>query len=199
MSLTPRYWGEPIWKTLYIIAYTCPENPTEDHCFYIDTQFINTGHLLPCDDCQEHYYKFLEEYPIERVTHDRKKLLTWVNSLENAVNRKLQRPVVSLETRIAEMDRNNPDLIKKTTPSTATTKKRPPPFLRHGGVSYGIRSSNNKPTTSHQAPLPLRTAPVQATRRNPPVRYGIRNPNRVLRSKAGCGSCRGREWQSQGN
>jgi hypothetical protein len=110
MSLPTSYWGEPIWKTLYTIAYTYPAETDDVYITNLKNLYISLSTLLPCGDCKAHYAEYLEHNPIDKAVHNRQELLGWVNALENSINNHLQRPLKLLEKRIEEMDHHNPDI-----------------------------------------------------------------------------------------
>ena len=96
MSLSPKYWGPPIWTTMYTIAYTLPTEPTIDHQQKVSSFYTTLADLLPCEECREHYHSFLDQNPVDNFTDSRDDLLVWVNNLHNLVNKKTGAPQVSL-------------------------------------------------------------------------------------------------------
>ncbi len=190
MSLSTSYWGEPVWKTLYSVAYTYPDNPSAEFREYVAMLYKSIAQVLPCEECRQDYHNFLEQNPIQQATTDRLALLTWVNSLENCVNRKLNLPAILLNNRIAEMDRHNPTIPQQV------VKTRPQKFSRPGSVSYGVRRTvvNNVPPTSRQPTVSdtARQSDIpqqQARRQRQTVSYGIRRPRDSTFRRSGCTSC----------
>ena len=167
MSIENSYWEEALWKTIYTVAYTFPDHPASQYQEYTDMWYQITGQLLPCEEFREYFCDYLDQYPIENSSTDRKSLLHWVNSLENYVNKQLKKPPVSLETRIAEIDRltaTKPVTVSShqqrasTKPKSVPSKERqhastkpepvtPQPSKEHqrraGTISYGMRRGIN--------------------------------------------------------
>ena len=139
MSLLPTYWGEPIWKTMYIIAYTFPENASSEFKIHVCDIYEKLSFVLPCEECCIHYKAFLHEHPVEHAVKSRGDLLKWVNDLQNSINTKTKKPQTNLHTTIMEMDSFNRSKI--TVPITKET----PINKRVGAISYGIRRPLGKP------------------------------------------------------
>nr|QBK87493.1 MAG: Erv1/Alr family disulfide (thiol) oxidoreductase [Marseillevirus LCMAC201] len=184
MSLSNSYWGESIWRTLYTIAYTYPEDPADEMQRYTNTLYETIGHLLPCEECKKHYFSFLEQHPVQQAT-TRSTLLSWVNSLHNSVNQKLELPTELLSVRIAAMDIHNPTIpttvqvptVQAPTvqvptvqaPTVQVPTVQAPKKSRRTGVSYsmkkvavvdstrtvGANGSATYPTTHQSSPLDL--------------------------------------------
>lgn len=143
MSIEKSYWEEALWKTIYTVAYTFPDHPASQYQEYTDMWYQITGQLLPCEEFREYFCDYIDQYPIENSSTDRKSLLHWVNSLENYVNKQLKKPPVSLESRIAEIDRLTPQPKENqrragTTPQPSKENQR-----RAGTISYGMRRGIN--------------------------------------------------------
>lgn len=126
MSLSPSYWGPPIWTAMYTIAYVFPTDPTTEHCENVATYYTVLADLLPCEECREHYQTFLKDNPIRESSSSRESLLIWVNGLHNMVNELVKSPIVSLAEKLNEMDKSNEQRTK-------------PDSQRRTAVSFGIR------------------------------------------------------------
>ncbi len=198
MSLTTSYWGEAFWKTMYTIAYTFPSNPSDEYRKYTETWYESMAQLLPCEECRQHFCEYLDQHPVQDSSTDQLSLLRWVNASENAINQKMHKPAVSLETRIAEMDRSNPNIQSQQPRRSAPPRNAP---RRSGAVSYSIRRVNTKQETTRFVPgplqlpqtpiqydvvVPLTTSPKK-TRPRGTVSYGMRKPN--PRRGGRCASC----------
>ncbi|KKK49837.1 hypothetical protein LCGC14_3131040 [marine sediment metagenome] len=186
MSLSTNYWGESVWRTLYTVAYTYPEVPSEEFRKDTNTLYEIMAQRLPCEDCRQHYYNFLNQNPVAQATTDRLALLRWVNSLQNSINQQLGIPAELLQNRIAEMDKHNPTLTKQTPVKTQKFSRRT------GDVSYAMRKAASDsaypttfqpPSTPDTAPEANTTKPTQPRRQRATVSYGIRQ------SRKGCTRC----------
>ena len=91
-------------------------------------------------------------------------LLKWVNSLHNSVNKKLNLPPITLQTKLAEMDNNNPAL--KQIPIQQQL-----PLRRAGPTSYGIKKVYVKPIPE---PIPATIPATHVGRRAGAVQYSIK-------------------------
>lgn len=197
MSLTTSYWGEAFWKTMYAIAYTFPSNPSDEYQKHTEIWYESMAQLLPCEECRQHFGEYLDQHPIQNFSTCQSILLRWVNTLENAINKKMHKPAVSLETRIAEMDRSNPT-IQPQHPRKIPCRNVP---RRSGAVSHSIRrvntiQSNQATARFVSGPLPPPQTHIQNiqqptspknTRSRGTVSYAMRKPN--PRRGGRCASC----------
>tara|TARA_Y100000389_G_scaffold155341_1_gene155980 strand:+ start:107 stop:562 length:456 start_codon:yes stop_codon:yes gene_type:complete len=108
----PRYWGSKFWFTMHTVAYFYPDEPTVDEMLHAKHFYESLKILLPCPGCAQHYSELLERFPIHGAVTSRMNLMTWVNKIHNEVNRKLGKPLLSLEEYLM-MNRNleKPPLI----------------------------------------------------------------------------------------
>lgn len=123
MSLTPQYWGDPIWKVMYIIAYTTPNEADENRKDMLELFYEILGELLPCPECKDHYKEFINKNPLENISRDN--LLSWVNKLHNEVNAKIGSKQVLLENKLAEMNNFNPTIPKEVKPVKPEILRKP--------------------------------------------------------------------------
>jgi len=164
MSLTPQYWGKPVWDTMYIMAYTFPEEPTQSHRNFVADFYEILANILPCNDCKQHYRTFLDTHSIDTATESRMLLLKWVNDLHNAVNRQIKSPPVSLNTKINEMDNHNPDLLDEPeTTATTSTQRFSVPIVQNAPITPFVFQP------PQQQPQPQ---PQPVVQRPPPRRQG---------------------------
>lgn len=132
MSLSPKYWGESLWKVMYSIAYVYPETANISDKEKIDTFYKSLADVIPCDDCRDHYREYINEHPIDKNNSGKRELLEWINNLENAVNAKLQRPERSIDSRLRDIEP-----VKIGKPIVASAVRRP-------GQVFGVRHPRNK-------------------------------------------------------
>lgn len=103
MSLSASYWGGHIWKTMYILAYTCSD------VNLVISALSELLKVLPCEKCRQDVETFMTTNPLSEI-QDKQQLLEWVNKLENHVNNKIKKQSVPLKIRISELDNNNPEI-----------------------------------------------------------------------------------------
>lgn len=97
-NIDPKLWGEPFWKILHIITISYPNNPTEDDKQHIKIFFENLQHILPCENCRNHYKNNLKKYPLTNdILSSRYKLIEWLVVIHNEVNRRTGKPEISIE------------------------------------------------------------------------------------------------------
>ena len=101
----PRYWGSKFWFTMHTVAYFYPHEPTRDEMLHAKNFYESLKVLLPCPGCAQHYSELLEKIPLHGAVTSRMNLITWVNNVHNEVNRRLGKPIVSLEEYLM-MNRN---------------------------------------------------------------------------------------------
>lgn len=92
-NIKPCWWGVHLWKTIYFIVASYPENPSSQQIESVCNFFKGLKHLLPCESCQESYSKFSCEANTNADCLDnfktKEKLINFVFMLRNKVNNKL--------------------------------------------------------------------------------------------------------------
>ena len=94
----PEYveiWGPCCWKLLHSIAWTCPENPTDEEKHNYIIFFISLSKVLPCLHCRKHFQEWIRENDINSDSRDN--LAKWVWKLHNHINKKNNKPEISFE------------------------------------------------------------------------------------------------------
>lgn len=92
LGLIASIWGPNVWRSLHLISFGYPVNPTNEDKKHYKTFFETLGYVLPCETCREHYRKMIKEEPnllTDKVFENRATLTRWVYELHNAVNRRL--------------------------------------------------------------------------------------------------------------
>lgn len=59
--------------------------------------FTTMPFILPCGSCGQHFYEVLQVDPVENALTSQKSLFEWSVRVHNTVNRRLQKPEVSLD------------------------------------------------------------------------------------------------------
>lgn len=101
----PRYWGSKFWFTIHTIAYFYSETPTPTEMAHAKNFYTSLQSLLPCPGCAVHYTHLLKQFPVDEAVMSRTALMEWTNRIHNEVNRRLQKPVVTIEEYLM-MNRN---------------------------------------------------------------------------------------------
>jgi len=97
MSLDPKVWGSHYWATLHFISSTYDNNPNPSVKSTMKTFIQTIPMLLPCKECQDHAFKFIKESDLDRVISSRKELFTFFFNFHNYVNKRLHKPLMSIE------------------------------------------------------------------------------------------------------
>lgn len=94
----PNFWGPALWTSMHNITFYYPEDPTEDQKMQYRDFFTSIKYVLPCETCREHYEKNIEKnFPLNAALKNRDTLSRWLVDLHNAVNRRLNKPVIPYE------------------------------------------------------------------------------------------------------
>jgi hypothetical protein len=90
-----QYWGNRQWYWYHMVSYTSPEKITESgKKYYLQFIYLMTQ-LLPCMKCYNHFKLYLKNTPID--FNDRKSMIEWFVNAHNYVNKKLEKPLLSVE------------------------------------------------------------------------------------------------------
>jgi hypothetical protein len=93
-GILPSCWGNSFWLILESMAYIY--DPLIDKEYYYNF-FSNLGHLLPCEECREHYSQIINNDKINgdgllTALDSNETFFRWVYDLHNQVNRQLNVP-----------------------------------------------------------------------------------------------------------
>ena len=91
-NYNPYQWGPHVWATLHTLALKADATKSameEELAFKTLVMSLQT--LLPCDSCKDHLNDYVSGNPIEGSKFE------WTINLHNAVNQRLNRPVISLD------------------------------------------------------------------------------------------------------
>ena len=86
------HWGNYIWGTFHMCSYSYIPDNNKRYILLIKY----TGDLLPCYMCMHHFRKTIEKTDLETVCNSRDNLINWFNKIHNIVNKRLDKPIVSL-------------------------------------------------------------------------------------------------------
>lgn len=126
LGISIDVWGPSTWKSMNAIAFTFPDEPTEDQRRAYHTWFTLFTEVLPCQECREHYRQLLKTHPID--TRSRSHLTRWLVEAHNAVNKRLKRKTMTFEEAVRQ---NMPPemrsaLLHPTPAATAYIKQHQP-------------------------------------------------------------------------
>jgi hypothetical protein len=93
----PKLWGRSLWTSLFSIAMGYPENPTIDDQSNYQRFFEHLKYVLPCDACRINYDQHIRSNPIHFYLYNRDVLIDWLVTINNQVNKTLQKPILTRE------------------------------------------------------------------------------------------------------
>lgn len=124
--MDPTVWGKYQWTAIHFTALGYPKNPTENQKQAFFTYFNKIlPEILPCDKCRKHLKNTLkQEHPItSKDLVNSEALFSWTVSLHNVVNKRLNKPTITLEdAKNVYMYRDNLHnaICNKTAPNSLT-------------------------------------------------------------------------------
>ena len=96
-AVTPGVWGEPMWRTIHVVALGCPPNPREDQKRAYRDFFWSLRTVIPCAACATGYADILRRHPVDDALSGPEDLFKWSVVVHNEVARKLGQPEMSPE------------------------------------------------------------------------------------------------------
>ena len=96
-GLDPTIWGPHYWFVLHTIAISYPHYPNSvtKKKYY---EFIQNLHLfLPNENMGAEFSKLIQQYPVQPYLDNRESFIKWMNFIHNQINKKLEKPFMSLE------------------------------------------------------------------------------------------------------
>jgi Erv1 / Alr family len=97
MKIGPEVWGEPMWKTLHIVALSYPSNPDADTAEKYKQFFMLFRSVIPCQSCAQGYGEILNRHPIDEALGGPEDLFNWTVVVHNEVANKINKPTMSPE------------------------------------------------------------------------------------------------------
>ena len=94
--LDPNVWGPHYWFFLHTISMTYPHHPNAvtKKKYY---EFIqNLPLFIPIEAMSGEFSKLIDQYPITPYLDNRESFIRWVWFIHNKINRKLEKPELSL-------------------------------------------------------------------------------------------------------
>lgn len=85
VNYDPTIWGPATWSFLEIMVRSLPDTIDSDLQSKIKTYFLSLSYLLPCEMCQTHFVKYIEETKLNNLDFSKKiYVMTWLNNLHNS-------------------------------------------------------------------------------------------------------------------
>ena len=97
MALDPNVWGPHYWFTLHTISLCYPLHPNDvtKKKYY---EFIqNFPMFIPNEKIASDFSILLDEYPVTPYLDSRPSFIKWVHFIHNKINKKLEKPSLTLE------------------------------------------------------------------------------------------------------
>jgi hypothetical protein len=115
--ITPDIWGPHAWKFLHYVTLGYPANPTQEQKEEYKKFFMALATVLPCSVCANHFAENYRKAPLtDVILSDREKLVRWLIDFHNIVNAKKNKPILSYEEAIKQINTNfnsiDPDIIE---------------------------------------------------------------------------------------
>tara|TARA_Y100000816_G_C26102352_1_gene584622 strand:+ start:2663 stop:3097 length:435 start_codon:yes stop_codon:yes gene_type:complete len=95
-QLNPKIWGPHYWFVLFTIAMTYPIHPNDVIKKKYYEFFHNLPIFLPDTKISNDFSKMLDIYPISSYLDNRDSLIRWVHFIHNQINKKLDKPEITL-------------------------------------------------------------------------------------------------------
>lgn len=95
-NLDPNIWGPHYWFFLHTIAMTYPIHPNAvtKKKYYDFVQ--NIPLFIPVESMAGEFSKLLDQYPVQPYLDNRESFIRWLWFIHNKINKKLEKPQISL-------------------------------------------------------------------------------------------------------
>ena len=96
LRLDPEVWGPHFWFFLHTISISYPHHPNAitKKKYY---EFIqNLPLFIPVETIGNDFIKLLDDYPVTAYLDNRESLIKWMHFIHNKINKKLEKPNISL-------------------------------------------------------------------------------------------------------
>lgn len=103
IGMSPAVWGPIFWTTMHIVSLGYSTNPTTKEQEGAVQFYESLQEVIPCPICRSHYKEFLTNMPVREAVKNRTTLIQWVFNIHNEVNKKLNKPELSFEDYIKNM------------------------------------------------------------------------------------------------
>lgn len=89
-------WGEHAWETFAFVAFGSPERLDADDKINYKNYYESFKCVAPCSLCRKAYGEMIKYIAIDDYINTRDGLCYWVFLVHNLVNRKLDKPLMTL-------------------------------------------------------------------------------------------------------
>lgn len=102
MNLEPDIWGPSFWTTLHYISSSYDTNPNLSIRSTMKKFIQSLPVFLPCKECQDHAFEFINSSNLDKVVENRKELFTYFFNFHNTVNKRLKKPLMKISDALAK-------------------------------------------------------------------------------------------------
>jgi hypothetical protein len=97
MDYDATVWGPSYWGFLHNVAFTYPSHPNDviRKKYYELVQ--NLPLFIPHYEIAKDFQELLDLYPIKSYLDNKKSFITWIHFIQNKVNERLDKPLITLE------------------------------------------------------------------------------------------------------
>jgi len=111
MIIEPCVWGPHYWYILHTIAFCYPLHPNAitRKKYY---EFVHNLHIfIPNKNISTSFSQLLEKYPVTTYLDNRESFIRWTHFIHNKINKKLDKPIISLQEfyKIYKKKNKNPE------------------------------------------------------------------------------------------
>lgn len=96
-NLNPSVWGPYYWNMLHFMSSTYDNNPNPSIKASMKNFIQSLPVILPCKECQDHAFHFIQSSNIEEVIKSRKDLFLFFFNFHNFVNKRLNKPLMDIK------------------------------------------------------------------------------------------------------
>jgi hypothetical protein len=108
MNLDPKIWGPHYWNTFHFIAATYDIKPNPSIKSTMKNFIQSIPVFLPCKECQDHAFEYIKSQDLDKVVSSRMDLFTFFFNFHNVVNKRLNKPLMSMEDALQKYSYSNP-------------------------------------------------------------------------------------------
>ena len=94
-----KKWGACLWESIHAIAFSYPENPTEEDKMHAKNFILSLQYLIPCQKCCKNYTKNLDELSmsVDMAVESKLNFSYWSWLLHNMVNEETGKEMITFE------------------------------------------------------------------------------------------------------
>lgn len=104
--MDPTIWGEHFWFTLHTIAFHYPKYPTSIQKKIHHRLIHNLHEFIPNKTIGSNFQKILKDNPVTPYLDTRADFIKWMHHIHNIINRRLDKPEISLAEHYQEFSRH---------------------------------------------------------------------------------------------